>query len=170
MSYLTNKLIKIILAMKLNPYMVGYLRERYTFANNNFNQICMSFNRNVDNKSNLVNRKECRRELRTYGTSAEACMWRMLQKRQIMGLKFRRQFSIGPFILDFYCASAKLCIELDGMPHYTIEGEITDTKRTEYLDKLGIKVLRFENHLVFDYPGSVVSEIENALLEKKVGL
>lgn len=107
-----------------------------------------------------------RKELRSFGTSAEAALWQMLKRRQIRGVLFRRQFSVGPFILDFYCPQIRLCIELDGQPHFTPEGEEHDIQRSEYLLRLfNIRVVRFENQAVYDYPESVLSEIETVVDE-----
>ena len=109
---------------------------------------------------NQLQQKELRRELRTNGTIAEATLWQMLKSRQIEGFKFRRQFGIGPYILDFYCPELRLCIELDGQPHFTPEGYEYDLHRTEYLNRFhGIQVMRFENIDVFCYPENVLSEI-----------
>jgi very-short-patch-repair endonuclease len=89
--------------------------------------------------------KDRRKELRNNLTSAEATLWIHLQKKQLQGRKFRRQHSIGNYIVDFYCTSEKLAIELDGEHHYTSEGIIYDTRRTEFLNSKGIRVIRFEN-------------------------
>ena len=112
--------------------------------------------------------KEQRRQLRTHGTSAEARLWLMLKNRQLDGMRFRRQFSIGPYILDFYCPEIRLCIELDGEHHFYQEGCEHDEQRTEYLMRFhGIRVLRFENQDVFKYSEGVLSEIRNAIAELK---
>ena len=60
-------------------------------------------------------------------------------------LRFRRQVTCGRFILDFYCAAAKLAIELDGSQHYTPQGQVYDNDRTTFLESQGIMVLRFSN-------------------------
>lgn len=60
--------------------------------------------------------------------------------------RIRRQSVIGPYIVDFYCASAKLVIELDGSQHYETEGQEYDEKRTAYLELLGLTVLRIPNN------------------------
>ena len=112
--------------------------------------------------------KEKRRFLRSNGTSAEAVMWTMLKERKVMGKKFRRQFGVGPFILDFYCPEAKLCVELDGKEHFTREGNEHDIKRAEYLQAVhGIRILRFENEKIFKYPDGVLAEITDALMMSK---
>ena len=83
-----------------------------------------------DRYANLPPLKPRRRELRTYGTSAEAALWNLLKKRQLRGRKFRRQHSVGRYILDFYCPSERLAIELDGAHHYTPAGQDHDARRT----------------------------------------
>jgi very-short-patch-repair endonuclease len=91
---------------------------------------------NLHNRRNL---KERRKELRSNLTLAEATLWIHLQKKQLYGRKFGRQHSIGNYIVDFYCPSENLAIELDGEQHYTSEVIIYDTRRTEYLNSKGIK-------------------------------
>jgi very-short-patch-repair endonuclease len=76
------------------------------------------------------------------------------------GRKFRRQHSFGPFIIDFYCPAEKLAVELDGATHFTEEGMQYDTERTNYLNQYNIKVIRFENQLVFQNTQEVLSEIK----------
>ena len=71
--------------------------------------------------SNLKDKKELRRLLRNNATPAEKRLWKALQGKQLDGFKFRRQHSIDRYILDFFCPSANLCIELDGQNHYTPE-------------------------------------------------
>lgn len=73
----------------------------------------------------------------------------MIKNSQFEGRKFRRQHSIGNYILDFYCASEKLAIELDGARHFSGEGAAYDRERRSYLESKGIRVLRFENERVF---------------------
>ncbi|MHB1357431.1 MAG: endonuclease domain-containing protein [Anaerolineae bacterium] len=88
------------------------------------------------------------RQLRREQTSAEGLLWALLRNRQVMGLKFRRQHPIGPYVLDFYCVEAHLGIELDGGQHDVIEVIESDQERTAYLEARGIKVIRFWNHEV----------------------
>jgi very-short-patch-repair endonuclease len=85
------------------------------------------------------------RKLRKDQTDAERLLWNILRSRQVLGLKFRRQHSIGPYILDFYCHDYKLCIELDGGQHYTSKGQQGDEARAVFLAKRGIHILRFSN-------------------------
>jgi len=88
---------------------------------------------------------EQRRELRKNATPAEARLWSALKGRQLNGKKWRRQFSIGPYILDFYSPAAHLAVELDGENHFTESGAEADALRTRYLRHHGVRVLRFEN-------------------------
>ena len=104
--------------------------------------------------------KERRRRLRTDGTAAEATLWTYLKCRQLAGRRFNRQFSIENYIVDFYCHQEKLVIELDGQNHFTPSGQKYDAQRTKRLNKLGYRVIRFENKMVFDALPWVLEEIE----------
>ena len=106
-----------------------------------------------------------RRSLRTNGTKEEAMMWKVLKNRQVSGVRFRRQFSVGAYILDFYCPELKLCIELDGAGHYNSEGLRNDYVRDKYLSELGIRVLRFENRAVLKMQPVMLAEIEAVIAE-----
>ena len=116
----------------------------------------------------VSNRKELceeRKVLRTFGTVAEAVLWTALKAKRLDGWRWRRQFSIGGYILDFYCPKAKLCVELDGASHFTPYGLEADAARTEYLNQLGIRVLRFENRVLKESPELVIGAIKDALNE-----
>ena len=104
--------------------------------------------------------KDIRRELRTKGTSAEAMLWKMLKGKQISGLLFRRQYSVGDHILDFYCPSLRLAIELDGAVHDNAMAAERDYLRDEELREVyQIETLRFENRIVFEQPQVIVNSI-----------
>ena len=94
--------------------------------------------------------KSRRKELRGSLTPAEATLWKSLQRSQVGGKKFRRQHSVGNYILDFYCPECRLAVELDGQGHFTSMMSEYDYRRTEFLRKLNIRVIRFENRLVFE--------------------
>lgn len=121
--------------------------------------------------SRLHNSKEMktyRRKLRTYGTKAEAIMWLMLKNRQMCGCRFRRQYSAGCYILDFYSPELRLAIELDGEPHFADGAEEADNARSQWLEsEMGIKVIRFENELVINAASAVVQAIEEAIADRK---
>ncbi len=115
---------------------------------------------------NTENLKEFRRKLRNNSTSAEVALWNVLKGKKIAGLQFRRQFSIGNFILDFYCPLLKLAVELDGNYHDFVD--VKDLERGQYLfENFGIKTIRFENKIVFQQPGAIVNSILNELQESK---
>tara|TARA_R110000868_G_scaffold306734_2_gene568063 strand:- start:229 stop:594 length:366 start_codon:yes stop_codon:yes gene_type:complete len=85
-----------------------------------------------------------RRELRRNQTKAEEILWNEVRGKKL-GIKFKRQFGIGPYILDFYVPRLKLAIEVDGKIHLKRDVRIKDKNREEYLLSCGICVLRFKN-------------------------
>ncbi|WP_223827534.1 endonuclease domain-containing protein [Hymenobacter armeniacus] len=111
--------------------------------------------------NNLSHKKDERRDLRHNLTTAEAVLWNRLKNSQLNGRKFRRQHSVGEFILDFYCPQEKLAVELDGAGHFTASGNLHDAARTEYLNAVGIRVIRFENKLIWSALDSVLHSIES---------
>ena len=113
-----------------------------------------------------------RQDLRTHGTTAEAILWRLLKGKQIEETKFRRQFGVGPYILDFYAPEVRLCVELDGTPHFTVDGYEYDLRRTHYLEREhNILTLRFENKHIYNNIEEVKAKICEAirLLRKAKG-
>ena len=99
--------------------------------------------------------KPIRKSLRNNATSAEATLWNMLKNSQVGCYKFRRQHSIGKYVVDFYCPILALVIELDGEPH----ADFLDAERDEFINQHGITVFRYENRWVFEYPGVIIKEI-----------
>ena len=121
-------------------------------------------------KSNPTLQKSFRQHLRKHGTVAEAVLWRMLKDNQIEGVKFRRQFGAGNYILDFYASELKLAVELDGAPHYSIEGDEYDVTRSQVLfHEFGIRILRFENREVLQELQRVIAEIKDVVKKLKQG-
>ena len=104
--------------------------------------------------------KETRRVLRKNLTSTEAALWRYLSRQQLEGRKFRRQHSIENYIVDFYCASEKLIIELDGSVHDNPGQNNADFDRDEELQKMGFRVLRIDNDLVMSQIDTVLENIK----------
>ncbi|HUR54172.1 MAG TPA: endonuclease domain-containing protein [Gemmataceae bacterium] len=102
---------------------------------------------------------EFARQMRWEPTPTEELVWRALRNRQLSGVKFRRQRPLGRYILDIYAASCALVIELDGDSHATDEGREHDRVRHEYLQELGLKVIRFWNAEVHDDLDAVVEAI-----------
>ena len=114
-------------------------------------------NRNLFNRKTL---KSYRSSLRNNSTSAEAELWNLLKSGKLDGRKFRRQHSILNYIVDFYCPSEKLIIELDGSPHGDYDQIEKDRIRDNNLEGLGFRILRFENRFVFQDPEYVLDEIK----------
>ncbi len=103
------------------------------------------------------------REMRTQQTNAENHLWQRIRKEQVLGFKFRRQHTIDRFIVDFYCTKARLVIEVDGSIHD--EQQENDQLRTEFLENLGLRVLRFTNGEVLQQPDAVIERIAEVLQE-----
>lgn len=96
------------------------------------------------------------RELRHNATDVEKLLWHRLRGEQI-GHKFRRQFSLGTYIVDFVCLEAHLIIELDGGQH--MESHVQDEIRDSYLNEQGFKVLRYWNHQIVTEMNAVLAHI-----------
>ena len=95
--------------------------------------------------------------LRQAMPEAEVRLWHQLRDRRLMGHKFRRQHSIGPFIADFACVAVRLVIELDGSQH--AQAEAADARRTAFLEAEGWAVIRFWNARVLTDMDNVLREI-----------
>lgn len=113
----------------------------------------------INNISKFYSR---RKNLRNNATPQEIIMWSRIKNYQL-GYKFRRQHSIGTYIVDFYCPSKKLIIELDGSQHFEEEAEKYDNNRTKFFEELNIKVLRFTNSDVNVNMEGVLLKIESEL-------
>lgn len=103
------------------------------------------------------------RLLRKNQTNVEHLLWQKLRNRQILNFKFRRQFPIDPFIVDFCCLELKLIIELDGSQHF--EQAIYDEERSLYLEQRGFKVIRFWNNEVIENTEGVLEKVYGVILE-----
>jgi very-short-patch-repair endonuclease len=104
------------------------------------------------------------RELRRNPTEAEVRLWRRLSARQVEGVRFNRQFPIGPFICDFVSRAEKLVVEVDGGQHAS-RGE-ADARRTAYLKAQGYRVLRFWNNDVLENTYGVVEALAGILRDR----
>ncbi|MGQ0637326.1 MAG: endonuclease domain-containing protein [Planctomycetaceae bacterium] len=91
-----------------------------------------------------------RKKLRSNMPPAEVILWSKLKARQLLGCKFRRQFGIGPFVLDFYSPELKLGVELDGDSHYFPGAKVRDAKRDMTIAGFGIRILRIINTEVYE--------------------
>lgn len=100
------------------------------------------------------------RQLRRTMTTAESVLWSYLRNSQT-GYRFRRQHPIGSYVLDFFCYPLNLCIELDGSVHDEHGAERHDEIRTQYLNSMGITVLRYSNDVVFQNIEGILECIGN---------
>jgi len=122
-------------------------------------------NKNKRGIYNVASKEEHRKELRNSETVAETVLWKYLKGRQFGGKKFRRQSSVGPYIVDFFCPEKPVVVELDGAPHFGPAAGDYDDRRTRYLQERGIKVIRFENRRLYRDLEGVLEEIRRALNE-----
>jgi very-short-patch-repair endonuclease len=122
------------------------------------------------NYKKIFNKKELeprRKELRNNSTYAEVFFWQQIKKSQLEGRKFRRQTSIGSYIVDFYCPEEKIVVELDGEVHFNEEVIKYDKERTEYLESIGLRVIRFENQDVLKNTEYVMNTIKKLFNSKR---
>jgi very-short-patch-repair endonuclease len=108
--------------------------------------------------------KPLARQMRKEPTAAEYKLWQRIRKQQVRGQKFRRQFTIDRFIVDFCCLSIRLVIEVDGPTHQYTEPE--DAIRQEFLESLGFEVLRFQNLDVLNNIEAVLDSIDALVMKK----
>ena len=113
------------------------------------------------NYSNHPATKEYRRLLRMTETPTERMLWKKLKGKQLEGYRFRQQHGFGPYVLDFYCPSLRLCIEIDGEVHVEDRVKQKDEERTIFLKENRIKVLKFRNEEVEQNIGNVLERIKN---------
>ena len=104
----------------------------------------------------MENKTILARNLRKNSTIQERRLWNLLKNRQFHNLKFKRQQPIGDYIVDFICKEAKIIIEIDGGQHNEPANIEYDKIRTEYLNTLGYKVIRFWNNEIYENIEGVV--------------
>ncbi|MBZ0252437.1 MAG: DUF559 domain-containing protein, partial [Candidatus Methylomirabilis sp.] len=112
-----------------------------------------------------MDRHDLARQLRKDMTDAERRLWTFLRRREL-GVRFRRQEPIGPYIVDFACIKRRLIVEVDGGHH--AENAAADAARTPDLERRGYRVIRFWNSDVVTNMDAVVREIEAALAEREI--
>ncbi|MBO6537478.1 MAG: endonuclease domain-containing protein [Balneolaceae bacterium] len=112
---------------------------------------------------NPYSTKEFRRKLRQKSTIPERALWQELRNRKFNGLKFKRQFGVGPYVLDFYCPEKNFCIELDGSIHDQPEQIVHDLNRDKFLNRNGIKVLRIKNKIIMEELDFALALISNEI-------
>ena len=109
--------------------------------------------------------KEFSHELRKWATEAESALWTALRGKNL-GQKFRRQHIIGDFIVDFVCLEKQLVIEVDGGYHYTDKQKEADALRTQILNDLGFREIRFSNEEILHNTDSVIEQISTELAKE----
>ncbi len=115
---------------------------------------------------NKKNEKQTRRRLRRSMPKAEKLLWAKLRDRQILGFKFRRQFGVGPYSIDFYCPELKLAIETDGDSHFASEDAIEHGHhREDYIQGFGIRILQFTNNQIYGNIDDAVEYIVHYILD-----
>ena len=111
----------------------------------------------------MNNKNILARTLRRNSTIQERRLWNLLKNRQFHNLKFKRQQPIGDYIVDFICKEAKIIIEIDGGQHNEPENIEYDKTRTEYLNTLGYKVIRFWNNEIYENIEGVVLRLKQEI-------
>lgn len=115
----------------------------------------------IDSIHNNKYLQNVRKELRKNITPQELTLWYKLRNNRFYGYNFKRQHSAGNYIVDFYCPLKKLAIEIDGSQH--LDNKEHDKERTEYLESLGIKVIRFWNDEINTNINGVLLKIKEEL-------
>ena len=111
----------------------------------------------------MENKTILARNLRKNSTIQERRLWNLLKNRQFHNLKFKRQQPIGDYIVDFICKEAKIIIEINGGQHNEPENIEYDKTRTEYLNTLGYKVIRFWNNEIYENIEGVVLRLKEEI-------
>jgi very-short-patch-repair endonuclease len=115
---------------------------------------------------NKSTEKAKRRRLRSDSPTAENTIWTSLRRKNIAGYKFRRQYSVGPYVIDFYCPALKLAVEIDGDSHFIGNAVEDDKRRQAFIEAFGIRFLRFTNQDVYDNLEGVLESIIRVALNK----
>lgn len=110
---------------------------------------------------NNSDRRTLRQKLRNDSPKAEQKLWEFLRGSQLNGLKFRRQYGIGPYVVDFYCPELRLAIEIDGDSHYEKGADIYDQKRQQFIERRNIRFLRFTNDDIYENLEGVIEKISD---------
>ena len=103
--------------------------------------------------------KWLRQQLRNHMPDAEVLLWMQLKGRQVLGFKFRRQYSVGPFVIDFYCPQLRLGVELDGDSHFAVGAADRDQHRQRYIESFGIRVIRYVNTDIYENMDGVLENL-----------
>ena len=107
------------------------------------------------------------KEMRRGQTDAERKLWQVLRGRRLAGFKFRRQYPVAGYILDYYCVAEKVAVEADGGQHNDPAAKEYDARRTARLGEMGIRVMRFPDDEVLKFPDAVCEAIYSALTREE---
>lgn len=113
---------------------------------------------------NKIKLKPIRRKLRSNSTPCEVLLWTEI-RREKLDVKFRRQYSVGKFVLDFYCPKLKLALEVDGFHHQKKDVKAYDKTRQKFLESLGVRIIRINNNEIQDNLDCVLNRIKNAIIK-----
>lgn len=119
---------------------------------------------NMQRIFNKATEKKKRQILRNGMPKAEVILWSYLKDKQLYGYKFRRQYGVGPYVIDFYCPKKKLTVEVDGPSHYSQSAKVYDKHRQNYIESYGIKFIRITNIDVYQNIRGVIARICQILL------
>ncbi|MBI4426784.1 MAG: endonuclease domain-containing protein [Candidatus Kerfeldbacteria bacterium] len=108
--------------------------------------------------------KRRRQKLRNKSTPAERKLWGHLRKSQLLGLKFQRQYGIGPYVLDFFCPELRLAIEVDGDSHFTPDARAYDQQRQQFIENEDIAVVRFLNTDIHENMDGVLTKLGEVVM------
>jgi very-short-patch-repair endonuclease len=111
--------------------------------------------------------KERRRQLRQSMPAAEVMLWKCLRDRRMLGCKFRRQYGVGTFLIDFDSVEIKLGIELDGESHFHDRAQEYDQKRQKFIESFGIKIIRILNDDIYEGLDGVLQAIGREIVERR---
>ncbi len=106
---------------------------------------------------------EKRRFLRKEQTFTEKIVWTYLRRKQMLNYKFRRQYSVDYYVIDFYCPRLKLAVEIDGDVHNQLDQKEYDVKREDHLRKFNITFIRLTNEELLGNPNKAFKRIEEAI-------
>jgi len=115
---------------------------------------------------NTFENKEKRRALRNAMTRHETMLWARIRRQQLGEARFRRQYSIGPYVVDFYCPALRLAIEIDGASHIVPDAGENDRDRQARIESLGIMFLRFTNEEVARNLEGVLARIRQVVAKR----
>lgn len=118
---------------------------------------------------NKAEQKGLRRSLRSNLTDAERILWAKLRGKNVFGFKFRRQFGIDDYIVDFYCSELKLAIEVDGDTHFIGNAPESDAIRQKQIESYGIRFLRVTNNDVYKNLDGVLITLGKYVQDLKCG-